>query len=217
MGVLNTDPEIRLNATFSHVFPPQGNIAMATQSGALGLVILEYAKDLGIGLSTFASVGNRADVSSNDLLEYWRDDPKTDVIMLYLESFGNPKKFARLARSISPHKPIVAVKSGRSAAGSRATASHTGALATVESAVDALFTQTGIIRVDSLEQLFDVSDVLSKQPLPKGSRVAILTNGGGTGGFSRRCMCCRRVGVAGTVTRNTNRAQGTIASAGVIG
>ncbi len=184
MGVLNTDPAVSLNATFSHVFPPRGNIAMATQSGALGLVILEHAQNLGIGLSTFVSVGNRADVSSNDLLEYWRDDPDTDVIMLYLESFGNPKKFARLARSISPHKPIVAVKAGRSAAGSRAAASHTGALATVDVAADALFVQTGIIRVDSLEQLFDVSDVLARQPLPRGSRVAILTNGGGPGALA---------------------------------
>ncbi len=184
MGVLNTDPDVCMNATFSHVFPPQGNISMATQSGALGLVILEHAKNLNIGLSTFASVGNRADVSSNDLLEYWRDDPNTDVIMLYLESFGNPKKFARLARSISPHKPIVAVKSGRSVAGSRATASHTGALATVDVAADALFAQTGILRVDSLEQLFDVSDVLARQPLPRSGRVAILTNGGGPGALA---------------------------------
>ncbi|APV43973.1 acetyltransferase [Dehalogenimonas formicexedens] len=184
MGVLNTDPDVSLNATFSHVFPPRGDIAMATQSGALGLVILEYAKNLNIGLSTFASVGNRADVSSNDLMEYWRDDPDTSVIMLYLESFGNPRKFARLARSISPHKPIVAVKSGRTAQGSKAAASHTGALATVDVAVDALFAQTGIIRVDDLEQLFDVSDVLSRQPLPKGNRIAILTNGGGPGALA---------------------------------
>ncbi|AKG53928.1 acetyl-CoA synthetase alpha and beta chain [Dehalogenimonas sp. WBC-2] len=184
MGVLNTDPIVSMNATFSHVFPPHGNIAMATQSGALGLVILEYAKNLGIGLSTFVSVGNRADVSSNDLLEYWCQDPATGVIMLYLESFGNPKKFARLARAISANKPIVAVKSGRSAAGSRAAASHTGALATVDIAADALFAQTGIIRVDTLEQLFDVSNVLAHQPLPRGSRVAILTNGGGPGAMA---------------------------------
>ncbi|MEN8614842.1 acetate--CoA ligase family protein [Dehalogenimonas sp. THU2] len=191
MGVLNTAPNVSLNATFGHVFPPQGNIAMATQSGALGLVILEYANNLNIGLSSFASVGNRADVSSNDLMEYWRDDPATDVIMLYLESFGNPKKFARLARSISPEKPIVAVKSGRSAAGSRAVASHTGALATVDVAADALFAQSGIIRVDSLEQLFDVSDVLSRQPLPRGSRVAILTNGGGPGALAADACAAR--------------------------
>ncbi|XUX00928.1 MAG: acetate--CoA ligase family protein [Dehalogenimonas sp.] len=184
MGVLNTDPNVSLNATFSHVFPPQGDIAMATQSGALGLVILEYTRNLNIGLSTFVSVGNKADVSSNDLLEYWCDDPNTSVIMLYLESFGNPKKFARLARSISPSKPIVAVKSGRSPQGSKATASHTGALATADVAVDALFAQTGIIRVDSLEQLFDLSDFLSKQPLPRGNRVAILTNGGGPGALA---------------------------------
>lgn len=184
MGVLNTHPEVSMNATFSHVFPPHGNIAMATQSGALGLVILEYAKNLGIGLSTFVSVGNRADVSSNDLLEYWCEDPATGVIMLYLESFGNPRKFARLARAISVNKPIVAVKSGRSTAGSRAAASHTGALATVDTAADALFAQTGIIRVDTLEQLFDVSNVLAHQPLPRGSRVAILTNGGGPGAMA---------------------------------
>ncbi|WP_058439754.1 acetate--CoA ligase family protein [Dehalogenimonas alkenigignens] len=184
MGVMNTDPSVNLNATFSHVFPPQGKIAMATDSGALGLVILEYASNLGIGLSNFASVGNRADVSSNDLLEYWRDDPGTSAIMLYLEAFGNPKNFIRLARSISPNKPIIALKSGRSSAGSRAAASHTGALATVDVAVDALFAQGGILRVDNLERLFDVADILSRQPIPRGSRVAVLTNGGGPGALT---------------------------------
>lgn len=184
MGVINTDPSVGLNATFSHIFPPHGNISMATDSGALGLVILEYASNLGIGLSTFASVGNRADVSSNDLLEYWSDDPNTAVVMLYLEAFGNPEKFIRLARSISRDKPIIALKAGRTSAGSRAAASHTGALATVDVAVDALFAQTGILRVDNLERLFDVADVLSRQPVPRGSRVAILTNGGGPGALA---------------------------------
>jgi acetyltransferase len=123
-------------------------------------------------------------VSSNDLLQYWDEDPATDVILLYLESFGNPRKFARIARGLTHTKPIVAVKSGRTPAGSKAAASHTGALATAEVASEALFTQTGIVRVDTLEELFDVANLLSHQPVPSGKRVAILTNGGGP---------CRRV------------------------
>ena len=181
MGITNTDPAVNMNATFSSVFPPAGNIAMSTQSGALGLAILEYARNLNIGLSTFVSIGNRADVSSNDLLQYWEKDSSTKVILLYLESFGNPKKFARIARSITLTKPVVVVKSGRTSAGSRAAASHTGALATAEVVSEALFTQTGMIRVDTLEQLFDVANLLSNQPIPQGRRVAILTNGGGPG------------------------------------
>lgn len=181
MGIINTATDVNMNATFSSVFPPVGNIALATQSGALGLAILEYAKNLNIGLSTFVSIGNRADVSSNDLLQYWEKDPATEVILLYLESLGNPRKFARIARGITRTKPIVAVKSGRTSAGSRAAVSHTGALATTEVASEALFTQTGIIRVDTLEELFDVANLLSHQPAPSGKRVAILTNGGGPG------------------------------------
>jgi len=181
MGVINTDPEVSMNATFSLVFPPVGNIALGTQSGALGLAILEYARNLNIGLSTFVSIGNRADVSSNDLLQYWRDDPNTDVILLYLESFGNPREFARIARSITPVKPVLVVKSGRTPAGSKAAASHTGALATAEVFSEALFAQTGMIRVDTLEELFDVANLLCNQPIPSGRKVAILTNGGGPG------------------------------------
>jgi acetyl coenzyme A synthetase (ADP forming)-like protein len=181
MGIINTDPTMNMNATFSSTYPPIGNIAMSSQSGALGLAILEYAQALNIGLSTFVSIGNRADISSNDLLQYWEDDPNTKVILLYLESFGNPRKFARLARTVSITKPIVVVKSGRTAAGSRAAASHTGALATAEVGSEALFAQAGIIRVDTLEELFDVGNMLSQQPLPRGRRVAILTNGGGPG------------------------------------
>lgn len=181
MGIINTDPQVNMNATFSSVFPPAGNVALGTQSGALGLAILEYARSLNIGLSTFVSIGNRADVSSNDLLQYWEEDPATDVILLYLESFGNPRKFARIARSITPTKPVVAVKSGRTTAGSRAATSHTGALATAEVTSEALFTQAGVIRVDTLEELFDVANLLSHQPIPSGRRVAILTNGGGPG------------------------------------
>jgi len=181
MGVLNARPEFSLNGTFSPVFPPPGNVALETQSGALGLALLDYARQMNLGLSTFVSVGNKADVSGNDLIQYWEQDPATDVILLYLESFGNPRKFARLARRISAKKPIVAVKSGRTSAGSRAAASHTGALATLDVASDALFKQAGVLRVDTLEQLFDVANLLAHQPLPRGRRVGILTNAGGPG------------------------------------
>ena len=181
MGIVNTDPEINMNATFSPVFPPTGGIAMGTQSGALGQTILEYAKNLNIGISTFVSIGNRADVSSNDLLQYWEKDPSTKVILLYLETFGNPKKFIRIARSITTTKPVIVVKSGRTSAGFRAATSHTGAMATAEVATEALFAQTGVIRVDTLEELFEVAHLLYHQPVPQGKRVAILTNGGGPG------------------------------------
>jgi acetyl coenzyme A synthetase (ADP forming)-like protein len=181
MGVLNARPEVSLNGTFGPTFPPPGNVALESQSGALGLALLDYARDLNIGLSTFVSVGNKADVSGNDLIQYWERDPATDVILLYLESFGNPRKFGRLARRISAKKPIVAVKSGRSSAGSRAAASHTGALASLDVASEALFRQAGVLRVDTLEQLFDVANLLAHQPVPRGRRVAILTNGGGPG------------------------------------
>ena len=181
MGLLNTDPGVRLNATFSPVYPPRGHVAMSTQSGALGLAILDYAKRLGIGISSFVSVGNKADVSSNDLIQYWSDDPNTSVILLYLESFGNPKKFAEIARRVGRRKPIVAVKAGRSAAGSRAAASHTGALASNDVVVDALFRQAGVIRTERLEEMFDVAALLAHQPVPRGRGVAILTNAGGPG------------------------------------
>ena len=181
MGVLNANPEVSLNGTFAPNFPPFGNVALLSQSGALGLALLDYSRDLNIGLSTFVSVGNKADVSGNDLIQYWESDPDTDVILLYLESFGNPRKFSRHAQRIGPHKPIVAVKSGRSTAGSRAAASHTGALATLDVASDALFRQAGVIRVDTLEELFDVANLLAHQPVPKGKRVAIITNAGGPG------------------------------------
>ena len=156
MGVLNTDPAVSLNGTFAPAFPPAGNVGMLSQSGALGLAILDYARELDIGISTFVSVGNKADVSGNDLLAYWKDDPRTDVIALYLESFGNPRRFARLAPEVARRKPIVAVKSGRSAAGTRAASSHSAALACLDVAVDALFEQAGVIRTDTLEDLFDV-------------------------------------------------------------
>lgn len=181
MGIINTDPEVNMNASFAPTFPPVGRIAFGTQSGGLGLAILDYARSLNIGMSTFASIGNRADVSSNDLLLYWKEDPATDVVLLYLESFGNPGKFARVARDVACRKPIVAVKSGRTAVGARAAASHTGAMASTEVAAEALFRQTGIIRVNTLEELFDTGTLLANQPLPPGRKVAIVTNGGGPG------------------------------------
>ncbi|MFN3285621.1 MAG: GNAT family N-acetyltransferase [bacterium] len=182
MGIVNTDPEVRLNATFAPVLPPPGRVGFLSQSGALGLAVMEYANQLGLGLSTFVSVGNKADVSGNDLLNYWDDDPNTDVILLYLESFGNPRKFSRIARRVSRRKPIVAVKSGRTGSGLRATASHTGALvAASDATVDALFRQAGVIRTDSLEEMFDVAVLLANQPVPRGPRVAIVTNAGGPG------------------------------------
>ncbi|REK09225.1 MAG: GNAT family N-acetyltransferase [Actinobacteria bacterium] len=181
MGLLNTASSVRLNGTFAPVYPPAGNVAMSSQSGALGIAILDYATRNNIGISQFVSVGNKADVSGNDLLLAWEDDPETDVITLYVESFGNPMRFSRLARRIGRRKPIIAVKSGRSAAGSRAASSHTGALASSDVAVDALFRQAGVIRVDTIEELFDAASLLANQPIPAGSRVGIVTNAGGPG------------------------------------
>ncbi|MGH3054146.1 MAG: GNAT family N-acetyltransferase, partial [Gaiellaceae bacterium] len=181
MGILNTDPAVSFNGTFAPTWPPAGNIGMLSQSGALGLAILDYVHTYNIGISTFISAGNKADVSSNDLLCYWADDPRTKVIVLYLESFGNPRKFARIAPEIARLKPIVAVKSGRSAAGTRAASSHSAALASLDVAVDALFEQAGVIRTGTLEELFDVAALLSTQPVPAGPRVGVVTNAGGPG------------------------------------
>ncbi len=181
MGIINTDPDIRMNATFSQVYPGTGNVAFLSQSGAMGLTILEHVKNLNVGISTFVSVGNRADVSSNDFLQYWEEDPATKVILLYLESFGNPEQFTKIARRVSAKKPIVAVKSGSTAAGARAASSHTGALATSDVASGILFKNAGIIRVDSVEELLNLATLLSTQPLPKGRRLVIVTNGGGPG------------------------------------
>ncbi len=181
MGLLNTAPSVQLNGTFAPVYPPAGNVAMSSQSGALGIAILDFATRSNIGISQFVSVGNKADVSGNDLLLAWEDDPQTDVITLYLESFGNPKRFSRIARRIGRRKPIIAVKSGRSSSGSRAASSHTGALASSDVAVQALFRQAGVIRVDTIEELFSTANLLANQPIPIGSRVGIVTNAGGPG------------------------------------
>lgn len=181
MGIINTDPAVRMNATFSRVFPPAGNLAFLSQSGALGLTILEHANDLNLGISSFVSAGNRADVSSNDMLEYWEQDTATGVILLYLESFGNPRKFVRIARRVSGTKPIVAIKGGSTAAGLRAASSHTGALAASAIVSEGLFSQIGVIHVNTMDELFEAATLLANQPVPKGNRVAIVTNGGGPG------------------------------------
>jgi acetate---CoA ligase (ADP-forming) len=182
LGILNTSHEVRLNASFGPQYPPAGRVGFLSQSGALGLAIIDFARKLDLGLSSFVSVGNKADISGNDLIQYWESDERTDVILLYLESFGNPRKFGRIARRVGRTKPIVAVKSGRSAAGARATSSHTGALvAASDVTVDSLFRQAGVIRTDTLAGLFDVASLLASQPVPTGKRVAIVTNAGGPG------------------------------------
>jgi len=180
MGIVNTDPTVLLDTTFAPGVLPHGRVGFSSQSGALGLAIIEYANSLGLGISTFVSVGNKADISGNDLLRYWESDDGTDVILLYLESFGNPKKFSQISRRVGRKKPIVVVKSGRSTAGARATSSHTGAvIASSDVTVDALFRQAGVIRTDTLAELFDVASLLVNQPLPAGHRVGIITNAGG--------------------------------------
>ncbi len=182
LGVLNMSPEHRLNTTFAPSPPPAGDIGFVTQSGALGLALIDLAAAKGIGISSFASVGNRADVTANDLLEYWEQDPATRVALLYIESFSDPRRFSRISRRIGRKLPIVVVKSGRSAAGARAASSHTGALlATSDRAADALFDQSGVIRAEAMGELLDVASLLSSQPLPEGPRVGILTNAGGPG------------------------------------
>ncbi len=181
LGVLNTESGVRMNATFAPSVPAAGAVAFSSQSGALGLAILDLANKLGIGFSQFVSVGNKADVSGNDLLEYWEGDPGTRLILLYLESFGNPRRFLELARRIGRDKPIVAVKSGRTSAGIRAASSHTGSLAGPDTAVGALCAQAGVIRAETMEELFDVAMLLASQPVPRGPRVGIVTNAGGPG------------------------------------
>ena len=181
-GVLNTAAEVSLNATFAPHAAQPGRVGFMSQSGGLGIAVIETAKRHRIGLSSFVSVGNKADLSGNDFVRYWEQDEGTDLALLYLESFGNPRKFARLAPRFARRKPLIAVKSGRSAAGARATSSHTGALlAASDVTVDALFKQAGVIRTDTLQEMFAVTSLLGAQPVPRGDRVAIVTNAGGPG------------------------------------
>ncbi len=175
LGVINTDPAVSVNASLSSVMPPRGRAGFFCQSGALGSAILEKVQNRGLGLSTFVSAGNRADVSGNDLLQYWEEDDSTEVVLLYLESIGNPRKFSRIARRVSLRKPIIAVRSGRTTQG--VPMGH--AVRRIEApaqAVDAMFRQAGVIQVDTLEEMFDVAQLLAHQPLPRGRRVAVIGN-----------------------------------------
>ncbi len=178
LGILNTDPAVRLNAMFADS-APAGSLALASQSGAVGISVLEQATRYGLGIASFVSLGNKADVSGNDLLSYWYDEPTAKVVALYLESLGNPRRFARIARTVARRKPVLAVKSGRTAAGERAGASHTAAAAAPDATVDALFDQAGVIRCDGLGDLIGTARLLAEQPLPRGHRIAIIGNAGG--------------------------------------
>ena len=179
LGLINTDPAVQLAATFAPRLPPPGRLAVASQSGAVGIAILDAATRAGTGISSFVSLGNKADVSTNDLLAYWYDDPATSAVALYMESFGNPRRFAGLAQALSQRKPILAVKSGRSAGGQRAGASHTAAAAAPDLTVSTLFEQAGVIRTDTLGELLDAARLLTSQPLPAGDRVGVVGNAGG--------------------------------------
>lgn len=179
LGVASTDPDVRLNASFAPSSPPPGRAALCSQSGALGVAVIAQAHRVSLGLSAFVSVGNKADVAGHDLLEYWAEDPATDVVLFYLESFADPDRLSRIARRVSRSKPVVVVKSGRTEAGERAAGSHTAALAGADSAVDAFFRQTGMIRAGSLREMFDLGRFLTLQPVPRSRRVAVVSNAGG--------------------------------------
>jgi acetate---CoA ligase (ADP-forming) len=184
MGVINTHSDVHLDATFAPTLPLSGHIGFVSQSGALGVAILNIARQVDIGFSYFVSMGNKSDISGNDLLLYWENDPETRLILMYLESFGNPKRFMQIARRISRRKPIVVVKSGRTQAGARAVSSHTGALVArqgLDVATDALLEQAGVLRVSTVQELFDLAMAFSKNPVPRGNRLGILTNAGGPG------------------------------------
>jgi acyl-CoA synthetase (NDP forming)/GNAT superfamily N-acetyltransferase len=184
LGVVNANDGVRLNATFADARPMPGPVGLASQSGGVGLALLDYLTRRRIGLSTFVSMGNKADVSGNDLLMYWDRDPATKVCVLYLESFGNARKFARVARRVARAKPIIVVTAGRTVAGARGVKSHTAAAATPDVAIDALFAQAGVMRAGSLGEVMDIVSVVTDAPLPAGRRIAVLTNGGGPGALA---------------------------------
>src|SRR5438093_3485630 len=181
LGTINTDPAVRLNASFASRMPLEGSIAFASQSGALGEAVIDYASGEGIGFSKFISVGNKADVNENDILEYLREDPKTKVILLYIEDMVDGRKFVDTVSKVTEEKPIIAVKAGVSPEGAKAASSHTGALAGSDEAYNAILKQSGVLRVESIIDLFDYARSFAKQPPPRGNRVAIITNGGGPG------------------------------------
>jgi len=181
MGVINTEPDVRLNASFAASSPERGNVGFISQSGALGEAILAHSTESGIGVAMFVSMGNKTDISGNDLLEYWEDNDDVQAILMYLESFGNPRRFTQIARRVTRKKPIVTVKAGRTAAGARAASSHTGSIVGLDVATDSLLAQCGVLRVSTMEEMFVQAAALATQPVPEGDRVAIVTNAGGPG------------------------------------
>ena len=189
LGVLNTNPSISMDATFAESLPVRGDIGFVSQSGALGGGILNILKDLNVGFAQFISIGNQADVNAETALEYWENDDDVKQILLYMESIQNPQNFRKLATRISKKKPIVALKAGRSAAGASAASSHTGSLAGADKAANALLNQSGVIREYSLKNLFATAKVFSNCPIPKGDRVAIITNSGGPGIMATDAIC----------------------------
>lgn len=205
MGVLNADPTISMNATFAPSMPPFGRAGFVSQSGAMGLSVLDYAQEYGIGIAQFVSMGNKPDVSGNDLLLHWEDDPGIEVILMYMENFGHPRRFLEIASRVTRKKPIIVVKSGRSRVGARAASSHTGALAASDIAVEALLAQAGVLRAGSVEELFDLAMAFNGQPLPRGRRVAVVTNSGGPGILAADALEANNLNVAEldatTVTR----------------
>ncbi|MDP3091410.1 MAG: acetate--CoA ligase family protein [Nitrospira sp.] len=207
-GLMNLDPAVRLNATYTPAFPPVGRVAFASESGGLGLAVVTAARRLNLGLSSFVSVGNHIDVSVIDLLEYWEQDESTDVILLYLETIVDPHRFRRIADRVGRQKPIIALKAGKTSAGQSAAGSHTAALATNDTAVDALFTQCGVIRANTLDDFLALATGLSAQPVPQGQRIGILTNSGGPG-----VLCADSCATEGlTVPELSNLAQSVFAS-----
>lgn len=185
LGLINTDPEFCVNASFSRTMPREGGIAFISQSGALCAAILDYAKGKGIGFSKFVSLGNKALINELDMLRYLKDDPDTDVILMYLEDLVDGRAFIEMAREITGEqkrtKPILAIKSGRTAQGAKAASSHTGSLVGSDEVYDAIFAQAGVLRLDSVEEMFQLAVGFANQPLPKGNRVAVVTNAGGPG------------------------------------
>jgi len=207
MGVIHTAPDMLLNASFARLPPDPGNVAFLSQSGALGEAILGNCSALGLGISLFVSLGNQADVTASDVLEYLEHDERTEVVLLYQESFGDPRRFPAIAKRVARRKPIVSVKAGRTAAGARAAFSHTGSLAGTEVAVDALFDECGVSRVGSVEELFDVARAFARQPLPAGPRVGIVTNAGGPGILAADA-CAALDLVVPSLTRRTEKRLG---------
>jgi len=207
-GLMNLDPAVRLNATYTPAIPPAGRVAIASESGGLGLAVVTAARRLNLGLSSFVSVGNHIDVSVIDLLEYWEQDESTDVILLYLETIVDPRRFRQIAERVGKKKPIIALKAGRTSAGQSAAGSHTAALATNDTAVDALFTQCGVIRANGLDDFLALATGLSSQSMPQGRRIGILTNSGGPG-----VLCADSCAAEGlTVPGLSNLTQSALAS-----